>query len=1396
MKLKIGYFFASLAFFGIVFLYSPITSAIDNALLSVRNQIIHQLEQQIGRNISFKRILPFLSQGIEIENFTLTNLRGREILKVNRLVLKYNLAALLFQNGFPIDTILLQNAEITLDEAEDKDIIDQIIDLLSRKAGLPPITVVGEQVDVSLAFEEFDVVFNDLSFRFDNLLEYFDFTLTGKMTGTIENELPLKNFRSQVVSQGRFDPAFQDANLEIQLENFDSNLFSLKTQSFRITKLESKYKIRTINNAQPYDLEVGFNPDQAYWSIIFYGERVRPSNVLTLKQEPRDWRPLLNSQFSGRITAEKSENLTYEAVGTLDVPNLPNWGRIFLEFEAAGVDTSVDVKRTSIKSNDSEFRFQGRIDWADLVKIDGELAISRWLSPLNYPYSGKVTLKTSGVETFLRGTIKDEITNSELSFNGQVVQDTSFLALNLKSEGFLNLETQSTYFPATNVYSGSLTISDLSMKDVIRQTNQQDVLVLSLLESWYADLQFDFLVSDQRRVLSLSYLKARDSGNPVRFFELNGQVNNQDFNIILKQLSLESYDIKAFLFGSFNPKGLSIKADIDVNGYSYSGNLIEDTAENSWKLISDDVTLLTLTQVDQVAHLTWDIERVSLPLGPFAFLLTTNGSLEWNNKINSIDNLNTFFLLESEQFYNIRRFRLETYLHSESTNDFLIEKISLGDTLSSYTGSGYIRYQSLQNLNLDLDLLSNEGGQILLDFQFLNDTLSSSGVIKGFELKRFFPANFSGLLDSQFLFRYDGSGLISRGLVSVKNGKFGNDPFTAEVKYTLKENQFRVYESSLTLGSLNLEPVLVELDLNRGNVQFQTSARSYFNNIPWSTQIKANIETGEEIILGNNFLGLERITGSILLDNIIYDNKKQNDFLLTFSKIRNITTLRGGENSFLLGRVTDEGDFRFVLNKPFPMTASIEGRLQNAIIDAKVQNLSTQSELINLFISPSLVKMIKGTIEANLTVRGFVTDPTFEGSLNIKDTLAETSVFKGMIGPFNSSILFEGNRLELQRTTINVGSGSVELEGIIFLTRLIPERYQLNLFIDNNTPIGIDYVFSIVRLSGFVSGELALKGSLISADISGDLELYDSSILIGADSNQESTKQTFPINIDLIVRSGNRVSLIWPLLEFPVIRAYISPKQALHYQSDSFKNEFKLYGDVDIRGGEIFYFGQVFYLRQGNVSFREDQIKFDPFVILTGEYRTRDNAGPVTVFLEINDFLSRFTPRFSSSPPKTSEEISALVGSIFVPDRYTKEGWQGAINLVGDVGSGFVLRPFEDAIRSTLGLDMFSVRTQLLNRILQNQFVNENQTLQDYLDNTSIFLGKYIDEDIFFEGLFTLTNQSDEYNPLSSELKPRLELGLELQTPFVLIRWQFVPETPSKLFIPDNTINLNWRWTY
>ncbi len=236
-----------------------------------------------------------------------------------------------------------------------------------------------------------------------------------------------------------------------------------------------------------------------------------------------------------------------------------------------------------------------------------------------------------------------------------------------------------------------------------------------------------------------------------------------------------------------------------------------------------------------------------------------------------------------------------------------------------------------------------------------------------------------------------------------------------------------------------------------------------------------------------------------------------------------------------------------------------------------------------------------------------------------------------------------------------------------------------------------------------------------------------------------------------------------------------------------------------MHGGEIFFFDRSFVLKEGAITFKEDQRTFDPRITARAEIREWDPASgeEVKIWLDVDDRSNSFSPRFSSDP-RWRNPTSSPCSAPRSPSRWRGRGcFRPPCMLSSDVLSRFgLLRPFEQRVRELLGLDMFSVRTQVIQNIVAEKVLGVEGL--NPLDNTSLSLGKYLGDDLFLEMLVRLQASRGPSGLLlpGHGLTSEIELNLEWDTPFFLMEWSFLPRNPDALFLTDNSLALKWRYTY
>ena len=87
------------------------------------------------------------------------------------------------------------------------------------------------------------------------------------------------------------------------------------------------------------------------------------------------------------------------------------------------------------------------------------------------------------------------------------------------------------------------------------------------------------------------------------------------------------------------------------------------------------------------------------------------------------------------------------------------------------------------------------------------------------------------------------------------------------------------------------------------------------------------------------------------------------------------------------------------------------------------------------------------------------------------------------------------------------------------------------------------------------------------------------------------------------------------------------------------------------------------------------------------------------------------------------------------------------------------------------------------------------------LDNTTLYIGKYLASNIYFDAMLHVTLEDKIMNSFNSMgvLIFQPEIGLELESPFFNIRWNLAPNINAMFyqqFVPHTSVTLSWKLTF
>jgi hypothetical protein len=445
-----------------------------------------------------------------------------------------------------------------------------------------------------------------------------------------------------------------------------------------------------------------------------------------------------------------------------------------------------------------------------------------------------------------------------------------------------------------------------------------------------------------------------------------------------------------------------------------------------------------------------------------------------------------------------------------------------------------------------------------------------------------------------------------------------------------------------------------------------------------------------------------------------------------------------------------------------------------------------------------------GVATGTVSVNGPVNDPDFAGQLDIVGGGLRSAYSPDEAGPVRGALVFDGKSVHSAKTVAAVGPARMSALASFTIDHWVPRSFEISLATEGTVPARLRGRFGRLIADGSGTGQVRIAGDDRSVSVTGSLVVSDCKIALGDVPPGKFVPEDVPTVVSMAVETGRRVEFFWPSLDLPVLRTSAAPGGAIAvtYRGDT--GAYTVKGSAGVQGGEIYYFDRSFILKKGTITFDEDQAEFDPWITATAEVREwdPDTVEAVKITLHADSTLSRFSPRFTSDPPRSDALILAMIGAPILNRAETQGLGLAALVYTDILSQTWILRPFEQKVRQVLNLDMFSIRTQILQNLLAQKLFGSTA---NPLDNTSVSLGKYLGNDLFLEMLVRLQQPQlpggaiaagGGLNPSGTGLQPDLELTLEWTTPFFLLGWSFLPRHPESLFLTDNSLSFNWRFSY
>ena len=1429
------------------FFLRPLQADLMRRTSELRDLFLSRAEKEIGRRIEYESMGPSFFRSIDLRGIRLVDVDGQVFLSAARLKIDFSLWDLL--SGDPASALRafeLDRPVLELDSVRDADLFT----LLNRRNAdstdvletnpMPfklPSFVANTRLRIKDGSLEFtDAIRNVVSTKVDLDIAFMQghFSISGRSTLKIQDSMRFPEFgRIQTSVNFRGDVAndFFSANLTIGTSRIETSLFSLDPQSALFSYAEANIELRKLPDKSHFDLLLRHNLQTGESALALNFESLIPESFISLKSDLQKYQDWFSSVLTGRTTISltREGEFSYRFGIQAFIPEVGSVPASDIQATGFGNQEKIEFDQLFISTPLGSLDYKGGIQLRPLI-LEGELAVSgirlpdgrEFVTSVSIAsYSGGISLFANRVEIgnlyldALDAFLKIE--NDTLIFNISALrfreeQDYADIRLGkISLEGsysfknpLIQLSVSLDSFSAADAYYGiapflkgkALSKGNIDILEKIRITTE------FFATSDLKDLSFNLphlVVAYQDKnpfyaIMSLSGTKERISIQEMTIFIKD--------EMITGDISIDFSDTKDIAFSS-----RAVYRDID---YSLEGVLLDgrnisfrgdyDLAGNI--LFSDSFTLAGSVSAN-LLPLPIDKYRFSLGLSArFDF----KGADDWNVALSRFDLEETSGILGRALSFHVEG-------HADQDGG-IAETLEIIDSISPLTGSAQFDWQEgfrKSAISIKIaDSSSNE--RYSLNANIGGDGISFSAYASSADASRFYADPYKLSVTAEIRGRWN---TIADYDLSFKLANLNAEIDTKELQMS--------GSGVVSPDSIDLEAVRISFGDNIANI-----SRIFIDRIERKAGLNSTIRGVVAGVDGQSSLGINLVfaplgswldfkkalgefKGILSVGRVRYGVLDIDPFSLSINKDRVDFSMQGGPKEAINIRLGEDGGFFVALGAPIPIRGTIIGTIAKGKIDAGARGLYLDYGALWSLLNFPMVSFPTGIANANLRITGPLGDPDITGSALATGFRALVPGWiEGEIGPVSARIEFEGKDFWFGPVPAKIGKGKASLSGRFRFDRWIPSTFTLNVSVPAATPIPAKArVAGVIGQAG-ATGRLVFSNESGTFDISGRLGIENASLRFDSRSLMETQGQSpgpVPVTCSIELVTGKKVEFVWPNSDFPILRGYADTGNSLKLKWDGMSSRFSVLGDISLRGGEVFYFQRSFYIREGRIRFNESEFRFDPLFSVRAEVRERNDEGPLILAFVVDEArLSTFVPRFESIPSLSQAEIFSLLGqNLMGVDPETGEAnlSETFISASSDVLAQFnVVRVFERNARDLLGLDMFSVRTQLLqNAFLGAAGLTQNPvdrivSLGNYFDNTTVYMGKFLGSDIFLQAMLSLSVDETQISDTLGGLKLEPDIGIDWKTPLFQLRWSFLPTHPENLFIDDHSFTFSWRKSF
>ncbi|GHV26152.1 hypothetical protein AGMMS4952_05600 [Spirochaetia bacterium] len=1461
-------------------LLRPLQRSLQAGMVEFRDGLLSEAELFLDRRIEYTSMGPSLFGSLDIRNIRVYASGSEPEITIDRFRLAYSFRDLV-RGRLPesIRSVRIDRPVVNLEwkrEGDTKNLfapegIDPRNDTVRKIAALIP-----EDLLFRVRGGEFRVLTAEHTiraegFNFDIRAETGRFLFSGKWSvRAVLSGLFSQPFAAAMSGRinGELSRDLQNGNAQLRIPTFSGDSFVVRPLTVGLILTEQEIELRKVGDRLPVDVSLNYDFDTRRINASFRAEDFSLRDLLTFTGPWRKYNTYLGLRSSGFASIQHSPGRELQAGGLPDTSYEINLSGS-LPLGAASEKVSYGVAG---KGNEHYFGFtrcnfrfpQGELAYSGGMGLspfspNGILQVKDFTLSGDGGISGDITIGTSrgtinffGETLTLGGGRGPPVALSAL--DGDLVREGTGFSFTLSALRFRNIESYEDVQLGTLSLSGSfdrnprqlqasLALESISVSDLLNSIRPFTAITpapkpaqyiaddLSITTEVFVTTDFNHILYNAPRLVA-AYSGKRDvytlvsvSGTDRRFELSEGQFvwsggnaeaagyadfSNPDDITFAFQTSYK--DMFYYLDGEYlDRRSLSIRGSYGFQVYvtandpgGYSGYVEAVSLPIPWNEDTARVSLL-----------------VSLRYADPNFWSVTVDHFDVQNFLTPVSAI-TALSISGEVDQNGLRFPRMFFDDGRGP---------LGGSAAASWGQGGA------NPSGNLVIRTQAGAEILradgsYDGKDLDVTFSGTDL----QLSRFLRNSYNAVLSGNGEMHWQSPDSYSAALtLSDFSARIGENDITLAGAAALNQDVISLNNLQLRYNALEGDVKEIRIDRRRSSALAEAGIQGIFmgRNLDMSFNTELNFTpVNSWFNLGE---AMDTFKGALFVQNISLDDiRSRQPFEFTFSREHAKWSLSGGPEDMLRLQVSDEDAlgkraFYAAFSNPAPLRGSVVGTITDTAIDVQTSNMYADLSSLWRFIpGKGSINVPGGFADLSLEIRGSLGDPEFFGSARMNSLRIQVPKFiREDIEPVPFTVSLEGNEIRFGPIPARVGSGVGTITGMFRFDRWKPSVFDLDIRIPDTSPIPFGVAIGGILASGDASGRLGLSVEDMVFRVSGDLTGSNAEITMNPQYNPGSMAQYIrfagmevPIVTDIRISMGPKVEFVYPTRDFPLIRGSPEAGAGISITSDSLSGHFTLDGDVAIRSGEIFYFQRSFYLREGVLSFNENEAKFEPLITARAETRDRTDEGPVTISMSVDSSpLQSFSARFESNPPLSQFEILSLLGQNFALTSSAEDPnglWRGLVLSSGDFFSQFLLyRRIERAIRNFLRMDMFSFRTLAAqNALVQliglqptgtgSQAPVDRFVAGSYFDNTAVFLGRYFGPDIFGQAMISFRYDENRTTPgelteggltLGQGISLEAEVGVELRGPLFDLQVNFNPRHWENMFVDDFSFTLSRKWS-